>query len=156
MYTNLQTGHAPSPTEGASSECAHTTTNGKIMRNHLASRDHLHWVTVHLVGLLLMGMALSSACWCNMLFATTFSPGPRATTTVLALNLASSALERLYCIFASINTILYLNASSWRCCVCVSIFVGCPTRETALECAGCPRTILPGLLSTTTKQSHAY
>jgi hypothetical protein len=33
---------------------------------------------------------------------------------------------------------------------------GCRTPETALECAGCPPTAPPGLLSTPTVQSHAY
>lgn len=39
---------------------------------------------------------------------------------------------------------------------CSHIRVGLAPRERALECAGCPRTIPLGLLSTTTKQSHAY
>lgn len=40
--------------------------------------------------------------------------------------------------------------------LCSHIHVGLAPRERALECAGCPRTIPLGLLSTTMKQSHAY
>jgi hypothetical protein len=73
------------------------------MRNRLTLLDFPDCVAVHLVWLLVMVMDLSSACVCNILFASTFSPGTRATTIIFALSLASFAIEKLYCVFALIT-----------------------------------------------------
>jgi len=123
----------------------------------LVSLEHLPEVAVHLLWLLWMVMVVVL----DLLLQYTFARnGPSAERVQLPLSLRSRLLIsplRSYIVLSHRSIQYYTPLHLLR----GAIFAyprspGCPTPETALECAGCPRTAQPGLLSAPTVQSHAY